>query len=409
MGWPQFTASSRNILEFDESRSVVLEDDSSDQETCAFWNRLVPALEQVHTLECEKKTRTRLVEESMFKPIKLNRDKKHQPTLGTRRPTTTTTKTARRSSLTTKRSTTATTTPSTTTTTRQQPSWTSKTGSEYRQKPLFVALQTERRPFFATPSTTTLKPAIPKSSFDSSSVRLGEDDSPGVTASSADIFKRLSTSNLFSSYSTPQQLAEEEVPAINSLRRHSLLAADHPVFKLVDSSQVVTAAPYKRFSEAPKTGSPSSSMPENKKLSYSLSVVDRNAQAFRTPNIWTLYKPEEPGNSPIYVASTAIQEENSQSDEDHESGGGGSPYPVRGDSVSARPRRPEVHRDRYNNNSSNSNRKPVTTYDPFNVASYTRSYATRRRDDGGSTGDILPAVPQTTERNPFYFPTNLRN
>ena len=54
--------------------------------------------------------------------------------------------------------------------------------------------------------------------------------------------------------------------------------------------------------------------PENKLLSYSLSVMGERPLAATSVEVaaapegdWTLYRPQEPGNSPIYIAASSGQ------------------------------------------------------------------------------------------------------
>jgi len=189
------------------------------------------------------------------------------------------------------------------------------------------------------------------------------------------------------------------MPAITANRRQSVLTAEDTAFKvfsndvseeeevvanevpepLQTSSRIEVRArhPELRPYDGNKGGfgmesrsRPSSrrgQKPENKLLSYSLSVMGERPLAATSVEVaaapegdWTLYRPQEPGNSPIYIAASS---EDEQTD-------------IKGESAakattSRPPPRGEPPRRRRPSEAASSRWRPsrpdfVSSYDPFN-------------------------------------------
>ncbi len=176
----------------------------------------------------------------------------------------------------------------------------------------------------------------------------------------------------------PQQ-QQQDVPA--PLQTSSTIEVSPQKFhtEKVKSSSVGTI---KRGKKNQKQQERRRQKPENKLLSYSLSVMDRPKPADIVAKDWTLYRPEEPGNSPIYIA-TQMQGPEEKEEEELESISAPPPQPQRQESyfsrrqppvsffnqpVKNKAREPQRQEKKKPSSSENNNRwqRPVSSYDPFN-------------------------------------------
>eukprot|EP00095_Tigriopus_kingsejongensis_P003019 maker-scaffold170_size291898-snap-gene-1.43 protein:Tk03019 transcript:maker-scaffold170_size291898-snap-gene-1.43-mRNA-1 annotation:"af321574_1acetylcholinesterase precursor" len=173
-------------------------------------------------------------------------------------------------------------------------------------------------------------------------------------------------------------------PPINVLSKTSVLSADDATFKVLSSDDVITEDDLRSGSGS---STPQKTEPEAQKLSYSLSVMSRKPAV--NPDEWTLFRPQEPGNSPIYVAKGTYDEEETTTERNTR------PYYQRVVPTRNRPRRPPPTPS-----------KPVSEdaiiYDPFNPATYSRSFLSKRIDQE-------PIIPIDREGNPVYYPNYLSN
>ncbi|TRY61354.1 hypothetical protein TCAL_01797 [Tigriopus californicus] len=178
--------------------------------------------------------------------------------------------------------------------------------------------------------------------------------------------------------------SEDLLPPINVLSKTSVLSAADPSFKLVTSEDVITDDDLVGHdSDHYPVSVRQESNPEAQKISYSLSVMNRMPSV--NSEDWTLFRPEEPGNSPIYIARGTYNSPSTTK----------APYPRNQQSVVPSRSRPlGVQKPTSTESSSH-----TKVYDPFNPATYTRSMLTRRTGEAS-----IIRLNGEGRGNPFYYP-----
>ena len=70
--WPRYSASSgRKYLTFRPDRTLaVVSAAPAARSACAFWNSLVPQMEEAARKTCEERQLSRIAEESKFRPLR---------------------------------------------------------------------------------------------------------------------------------------------------------------------------------------------------------------------------------------------------------------------------------------------------------------------------------------------------
>lgn len=346
IGWPLYQPDTKHVLHIQNSgNNEVIS--NKNEEFCSFWNDLVPVLKQYHDDECHKREKIRNFEKQKFKPlrIKTTAQPDSQEDLEQkvqRRPAA-----IRRS----------TTMASLSTSTTQTPSTSSS-------MPTITTTKTTK----ATSLTTRINTSTTSTTVAPTSSELSFMEKP--------VFEE----------------SEDLPPPINVLSKTSILSAADPSFKLVTSEDVITDEDLLGHSSDQLTASlKQESNPEAQKISYSLSVMNRMPSL--NSEDWTLFRPEEPGNSPIYIARGTY----------------GSPATTTTipTTTTRAPFRRNQHSVVPNRRRPLGSQKPTSTessshtkiYDPFNPATYTRSMLTKRT--GAAS---IVRLNGDGRGNPFYYP-----
>ena len=107
---------------------------------------------------------------------------------------------------------------------------------------------------------------------------------------------------------------------------------------------------------------------------------------------WALYRPEEPGNSPIYVAKDSLQDGGGDVVENAFQIFKAETTTTKRPSTTSPSRRPLLPKRRDSASSD--------TYDPFNPSTYTRAFSRRK----GVAAVRLGELTESSGNSPFYFP-----